>query len=165
MTEYEIIDAVCDSVNPILFLTAVGLVLKDLSKGVFIRARKTLVFLFAGLAFVYSLFFLDTRLNIWHSFGSDYSTHTAFAIAVSVAISVAVRSARWLIVVLFLYAMAMLYQAYHSILDIVTTSLVIGTPLMIARIRYARPVIKGVVNPDDLYDLSTRSREETQQKG
>jgi hypothetical protein len=137
MTEYEIIDAVCDSVSPILFFTAVGVGIATLHKKDYKKSGVIFGLLFGGLLFVYAILFLDVRIKIWESFGSDYSTHTAFVIATCIAISAGKRWAKWLLGVFFLYVLAMLYQQYHSLLDIVTTTLVIGGPLMLIR-KYCR---------------------------
>ncbi|WP_020405458.1 hypothetical protein [Hahella ganghwensis] len=134
MSEYEIIDAICDKVNPLLFLIVSGLLVKDLYRRELVRASVRFGFLFSGLLLVYGFMLLDSKLGIWESFGGDYSTHTAFAIAVCVAISISIQWAKWVIGTLLLYAIAMLYQGYHSILDVVTTSIIIGLPLILFRL-------------------------------
>ena len=133
MTAYEIIDFICDSVNPILFFVAIFLALAELTKRNFKASAVALSFLFASLGLVYGILFIDNKIKIWESFGSDYSTHTAFAIAVCVSISVIKKWNKWLLFVILLYALAMLYQRYHTILDIFSTSVIVAIPLVISR--------------------------------
>ncbi|MCG7876966.1 MAG: hypothetical protein AB2669_17560 [Candidatus Thiodiazotropha endolucinida] len=148
MTEYEIIDAICDSVNPILFFTAVGVGIAVLVKKNYKKAGVVFGLLFGGLLLVYGTLFVDTKLKIWESFGGDYSTHTAFAIAACIAISAGKHWVKWLIGVFCLYVVAMLYQQYHSVLDIVTTTLVIGGPLILIRKYCGSFLASGVANID-----------------
>ncbi|MEJ2693834.1 MAG: hypothetical protein P8166_12460 [Candidatus Thiodiazotropha sp.] len=134
MTEFEIIDTACDSVNPLLLLWAIGALFKDLYYRKPTRALATFALLLGGLLLVYATMFLDKKLAIWSFFEADYSTHTAFAIAVCIAITVSVEgAAKWAAILLFVYATAMLYQGYHSLLDIVSTAILIGLPLISAR--------------------------------
>lgn len=132
MTEYEIIDVICDSVNPILFFTALGIGGTNLFKRNFKSSVSVFGLLVGGLFLVYGMKYLDSRVRIWEYFGGDYSTHTAFAIAASVAISVGSSWGKLVFGIFVVYVIAMLYQEYHSVFDIVTTSVIIGTPLMLA---------------------------------
>jgi hypothetical protein len=133
MTEYEIIDAICDSVNPILFCVAVSIGISSLVKKNYKKAGVVFGLLFGSLLLVYATLFLDAKLKVWESFGGDYSTHTGFAMATCITISSEKHRIKWLVGVFFLYMVAMLYQQYHSILDIVTTTLVVGGPLFFFR--------------------------------
>ena len=133
MTEYEIIDALCDSVNPILFFIAIGVGIENLVKKKFKNTAIVFGLLLVGLLLVYGMLFVDIKLKIWEFFGSDYSTHTAFAIATCIAISTGKPWFKWLFMVLLVYVIAMLYQDYHSAWDIVLTSVVIGGPLLLIR--------------------------------
>lgn len=137
MTEYEIIDAICDSVNPILFFTALGIAGANLFKRNFKSSASVFGMLVGGLFLVYGIKYLDSLFKIWESFGGDYSTHTAFAIAASIAISAGSSLGRWMAGIFVVYVIAMLYQQYHSVLDIVTTGIVIGAPL-IAILKYCK---------------------------
>ena len=133
MTEHEIIDAICDSVNPILFFVAIGVGVSWVSKSKFQDAKLVFGFLIGGLLMVYGIQFLDSKFSIWRFFGGDYSTHTAFAIAASVSISVGTQWAKWLALLVTIYAVAMLHQKYHSIFDIASTAIIIGTPLVLIK--------------------------------
>jgi hypothetical protein len=148
MTEYEVIDALCDSVNPTLFIMAIGVGIAAMTKKDYKKARVVFGLLIIGLLLVYVTLFVDTKLKIWQSFGGDYSTHTAFAIAACIAISAGRQWTQWLIGVFFLYVAAMLYQQYHSVLDIVTTTMVIGGPLFLIRIKCDAFLVSGIANVD-----------------
>ncbi|OZG75178.1 hypothetical protein BTA51_01985 [Hahella sp. CCB-MM4] len=153
MSEYEIIDAICDKVNPLLFLLTTGLLINDLYSRTFPKARARIGFLLGGLVLVYGFLYLDNQFLIWASFGGDYSTHTAFAIAMGVSISITTRMTKWIIGALLLYSLVMLYQGYHSILDIVTTSIIVGLPLILVRLLIdSRNLSQGVEQiPDRSY--------------
>ena len=133
MTAFEIIDAICDSINPLLFFLALGVVITRLIQKNYQTASTVFMLLLGGLLLAYGILFIDNRADLWKSFGSDYSTHTAFAIATSIAIIAGTRWGKWLAILFSLYVIAMLYQDYHSVLDIVTTSLVVGAPLLLIR--------------------------------
>ena len=120
----------------------------ELVKKNYKKAEVVFGLLFGGLLLVYGMLFVDTKLKIWESFGGDYSTHTAFAIAACIAISAGKHWAKWLIGVFCLYVVAMLYQQYHSVLDIVTTTLVIGGPLILIRKYCGSFLAPGVANID-----------------
>jgi hypothetical protein len=125
---YETLDTIADSVNPALACLALifpwldrEAIRKKGSKWSF-WARTLL-----SLAVVYALMFTDNRLHFWPSLGLDYSTHTAFAVAV--VTSIGAMNYRWLfflVPVLVAYAGLMMYQGYHSLMDILTTALVIA---------------------------------------
>ena len=71
--------------------------------------------------------FADERFGLWSGLGLDYSTHTAFAVAIITSVSAMNR--RWLFVlapVLLAYAALMIYLGYHSLLDILAAALVIA---------------------------------------
>lgn len=130
MTSYEVIDAVCDSVSPVLFFIALGLLLKQTRTGLG-RARAGLLFLLAGLGLVYGFMYLDKALGLWASFGGDYSTHTAFALVVSLSIVWSSNKKLLTWVVFGIYLALMRYQQYHSFLDMGTTILAVGLPLVL----------------------------------
>jgi small-conductance mechanosensitive channel len=66
--------------------------------------------------------FIDNMVGIWPSFGLDYSTHTAVSLSIALSLCVLVLKARTIMACTFLmYMLLMLYQEYHTALDIVTT--------------------------------------------
>ncbi|MFC1337537.1 MAG: hypothetical protein G8D89_18330 [gamma proteobacterium symbiont of Clathrolucina costata] len=129
MTPYEIIDAICDAINPILFFTTVALLIRALLRKEYKKAMIGGGFLISGLLLVYGIMFLDNRMVVWESVGGDYSTHTAFAVAVLLSINLAIGKGKALLSILAIYILLMLYQQYHSLFDIVTTVIVVGLPL------------------------------------
>lgn len=147
MTTYEIIDALCDSINPILFFTSIGFLIKQLMKKKYKKAGLCFGFLLASLALVYGVLFIDAKFGLWSSFGSDYSTHTAFALAVCMTLSLCTNATKILIGVLVVYIALMLYQQYHSLLDIITTVVAIGAPLFVARIFVSRLIDRDTTKP------------------
>lgn len=133
MTEYEIIDAICDSVNPILLLLAVGFIVRDFIQRVFSRAVHATVLFIIGVIWVYGMLFVDNTYHLWPMINSDYSTHTAVIVALCITLH---TSSGWVITwltILGLYSVAMLYQEYHTVLDIVSTAVFIGVPLLFVK--------------------------------
>jgi len=133
VTEYQIIDAVCDSVNPILLAVSIGLLLSQAIKRQCKRAFVGFGFLVIGLGLVYGIQALDSKFLLWSAFGGDYSTHTAFAVAVSFSIAFSINKSLQIIGVLVIYMAAMLYQQYHSVFDMVSTLVTIGVPLLMLK--------------------------------
>lgn len=126
MSTYEILDAIADSYNPLLF---VGYVIFSViywrrgDKGASIRG-------FSGIVIAYCLMFIDSTLGLWKSLDLDYSTHTAVAVALIVfhvhKRSLSSAPAISFMASLLAYCALMVYQEYHSVLDIVSTALVIA---------------------------------------
>lgn len=125
---YENLDAIADLVNPITGLLAIGVALVPIaSKAWSISAKRICAFII-GMLVTYGLMILDKKLNIWSIFGLDYSTHTAFALATLLFLSFTLRK-YWLLwcSILICYSVLMLYQGYHTIGDISTTALAVGS--------------------------------------
>ena len=124
----ETLDTIADSVNPGSYA------LRSSARGLTERrfAIKVPAWYFwartlASVVVVYAVMYTDNRLGLWPRLGLDYSTHTAFAVAIIT--SLAVVSFRWLfflIPCLIGYAGLMLYLGYHTMVDILTTALVIA---------------------------------------
>lgn len=121
--DHQLLDAIADAINPSL------LVLALIAPWVQTR-RPPWIFwwcTFLSLVVVYVIQFADHQLMLWPRLGLDYSTHTAFAVAVIV--SLGAFDKRWFVVllpVLVVYAGLMMYLGYHSLADILTAALVIG---------------------------------------
>lgn len=131
MTTYEILDAIADSYNPLLFIGYV------IFAGVYWRRGDRLAAVkgFAGILVAYALMFTDNALHIWASLGLDYSTHSAVALAL-VGFHLHKRpwsspAAMGLFTSLLLYYALMVYQQYHTVMDILTTAIIVG-PLVAA---------------------------------
>lgn len=134
--DYETLDKIADAYVPLLavaFLGGItGLALnKPNERQVLLR-----VFLFfVGLLLVsYGLMSLDNALGIWPAAGLDYSTHTAVALTLVLSLCVLARQF-WkpLASSFVLYALLMLYQKYHTVLDILSTMV----PILLAALTLA----------------------------
>lgn len=82
-----------------------------------------------SLIVVYSVKYADDSLVLWPRIGLDYSTHTAFAVAIIVPLAMLGRA--WAVgigAVFASYAILMMYFHYHTLTDIVTTAGVIAAP-------------------------------------
>lgn len=132
MSTYEKLDMIADSVNPILALLTLGsLVFNYILKG-----RKAgninLGYCLLAVACVYLLRALDDKFKWWLGFGLDYSTHTALSLTLTVCLSrlwSAFKVGWWII--WLLYLILMLYQKYHGVMDILTTTIALAIPLFI----------------------------------
>lgn len=138
MTTYEVIDAICDAVNPVLFLSALGMVGYFLLKKKYKYSASIGVGIVFGLFVTYGMLFVDTKMQIWESMGMDYSTHTAFAFAMCSVLGVFLNRPVVIAVILCGYIAAMLYQKYHTVSDISTTLLVLAVLVLPFHIQLKR---------------------------
>lgn len=127
---YEQWDMIADSYTPLLF------VLYIVFSIIYFRAGDRAAPLkgFVGILICYAIMIADNFFGIWKVFSLDYSTHSAVAFALvyfhlhrrkllspsAIAFSTS----------LILYYALMLYQQYHTAVDIVST-LVIVVPLVL----------------------------------
>ncbi len=126
---YEQLDAIADSYIPvllILFLLGLGRnayrLWPDYRASVF-----SLLYLLGLLIISYGLMFFDNAVRLWPALGLDYSTHTAVALSLVFALCTLFQKQwKWLAASMLAYAGLMLYQEYHSVLDILSTGLVIS---------------------------------------
>jgi hypothetical protein len=84
--------------------------------------------LIATTLIVYGLMFLDNKFKLWEMFGSDFSTHTATALRLTIYIYFQTHFLllkRSVCAVFLLYCALMVYQQYHTPLDIVSTAMVV----------------------------------------
>ena len=133
MLSYEILDTIADSVNPALFLITLIVIGKTMVSRRWRLAGMQVLSMLAGLFFAYGLMMTDNRLKIWPAFGLDYSTHTAVAILLVVFLTIYVKKFTTLwIGILLAYFVLILYQKYHSLSDILTTSLAVTAPIALA---------------------------------
>lgn len=128
MPSYETLDNIADAYNPVLFALSLIYAVFYFRRGDRLAGLKGIL----GLFICYFILWLDNQLRIWPQFALDYSTHTAVAFAFtyfllhkrdknnSFSICLAVS--------LLAYFALMLYQQYHTLLDILSTLLII-TPL------------------------------------
>src|SRR5258706_7884159 len=94
MNTYRILDAIADSVNPLLAIVALAVP--------FVRRprilRATIAYYLctgAAMAFVYLVRAIDDHYRLWASFRLDYSTDSAFPASLLVSVSAFHR--RWLL--------------------------------------------------------------------
>lgn len=126
--DYETLDKIADAYTPLLliiFLTGFCIRLKQAWPVYLLAATYMFRFLLL-IAFSYGLMFLDNSLGIWPAIGLDYSTHTAVALALVICLVDVFPKARWLSIgSMFAYVGLMLYQQYHSLLDILSTGIIV----------------------------------------
>lgn len=123
---YAQLDAIADLYNPLLLLCSLAFIARSLYKYGIRRAAAQLLVAFISLLIVYGMMGLDNQLRLWPRWGLDYSTHTAFALALVLFLWVCGKY-RWLWPCTFVaYLVLMVYQGYHSPADIVTTIAVVG---------------------------------------
>jgi hypothetical protein len=126
---WETLDAIADSVNPVLGIVALvwpWLVWRDSWRRAALSVASTLL----SVGFAYFVAALDARYGWWPSVEMDFSTHTAVAVALVVSLC-AIRPSLWFawVAVLCGYVVLMLHQDYHTLKEIVTTAAVIAPPL------------------------------------
>lgn len=123
MTEYEILDAVADAYNPILLIGSIGILIYSIAQKNSLYSNQTKEFVLIGLV-VYGWFYLDKIFGIWSLFNLDYSTHTAAGFSLTFYLFINSKHLRNFVWVFFIaYLILILYQQYHTVLDILTTLL------------------------------------------
>jgi len=125
MSKYEILDLVADSYNPSILLIALVLSLRVLREKEILRALQNVGMLLITIVPVYALILIDKKAELWLSMGLDYSTHTALAAVITIYIAKETKYALQIIASTALYIGLMLYQEYHTLMDIVSTLVVI----------------------------------------
>ena len=133
MTEYSFIDGVLDTYNPLLFVISLIIGARKIIKRQTHKVVRLVAMMAVSFGYVYGMYFLDKHMQIWTSFGLDYSTHTAFAIAVSMTICSVKQWVEVLMILFCFYVVGMLFMDFHTVEDIVATSVVIAIPLFIAQ--------------------------------
>ncbi|OPX54201.1 hypothetical protein SAMN02745127_03157 [Oceanospirillum multiglobuliferum] len=89
------------------------------------QLKQTLKFLFYSTLLMFVCSAIDLLLNIWPSFGLDFSTHTAITLPFFFVFSRRPSGAVALVAIplLLSYYLLMIKLNYHSAMDILTTSL------------------------------------------
>ena len=92
-------------------------------------------------AFIYVVMFLDNSVGIWFAFNLDYSTHTAIAL-VFIGYFLVYRSKLRGVMVLSLvgYAALMMYQKYHTLTDIITTTVCVMPVILLCQYKFSEMV-------------------------
>ena len=130
MLSYEVLDRIADSYTPILLIAFIIFSIIYYKRGDRLAGLKGLL----GTLVCYLIMWLDNHLEIWPSISLDYSTHSSVAFSL-VYFLIHKRDSRnpasiGIIVSLVFYYLLVLYQQYHTVLDIVST-LVVVIPLII----------------------------------
>lgn len=126
---YEQLDIIADSYIPILFLCTLAFIIKSTIDNGPRSTSASILATFISILAVYSLMFLDVKYQIWSSFNADYSTHTALALVFIVFFGFKNKFVMCTSIFSFIsYCILMLYQKYHTFIDIASTSLTL-TPL------------------------------------
>jgi hypothetical protein len=123
---YEQLDFIADSYIPLLFIVTSIAMVKGIADNGLSQMYGHITATLSSIVIAYGVMFLDIRFNIWPAFESDYSTHTAlslvfvsyFLLRSKVQMCIAVTS-------LIAYFILMVYQQYHTVTDIISTSLVL----------------------------------------
>lgn len=83
-----------------------------------------------SIVIVYAVMALNKVVGLWPHFGLDYSTHTAIALVFVVYFLFKGKAlAVFALISMLMYAALMVYQGYHSVLDISSTAVVVA-PLL-----------------------------------
>ena len=92
------------------------------------------------VAVVYLIKTVEGHFDIWKSFGGDYSTHSALAMALVIPLCFLECSRRVLALGVFVaYEVLIVLLGFHSVLDIVSTLLVV-VPLLFLCWKMWRPL-------------------------
>lgn len=135
---YDTLDAIADSYIPLLLILFLTGFVKNLYQ-LWPNYRApvlSLLYLISLLVITYGLMFFDNAARIWPAIGLDYSTHTAVALSLVFALCQAFPMLwKWFVLSMLAYAGLMLYQEYHSFLDICSTAIgLAGCALVIKRL-------------------------------
>ncbi|HHS99970.1 MAG TPA: hypothetical protein ENK73_03850 [Thiomicrospira sp.] len=126
MLTYQQWDLIADSYIPVLATFTLVLLLQQSKQPGTKYGLINLFHLVLSIVFIYLMMFIDQTFELWPSFGLDYSTHTALALVFVIFIGLNnVKCCIASCLSMFMYAGLMIYQEYHSVLDILTTALVV----------------------------------------
>jgi hypothetical protein len=124
--DYETLDTVADLYVPFLAVLCGVVIGKRAWSHDWGKAKMAILFFIYGLVVTYGLMLLDDWFELWPKAGLDYSTHTAIAICLAAVLMFLVQSLSWLLgLSLVGYGLLMLYQNYHTVADILTTSIAV----------------------------------------
>lgn len=149
--DFETLDRICDTVNPLMFLWVAALIIRLGWREGWRAGVLACGFLLAVLLVVYATRLVDNHFQLWPMFAADYSTHTAFVLAMAVCLFR--LSGRWLpwLVVVLLYLVAMDYQHYHTWLDMISTALWCGAWFWLLHQRWPlKPAPAAATDPSHL---------------
>ncbi|VUD65053.1 hypothetical protein TDB9533_03467 [Thalassocella blandensis] len=129
LLSYDQWDAIADAYIPSLLLFSVATLISQ-HKRVKNQDWRTGLqhggILLVGAAFVYCCMWLDSVFGVWRAMGGDFSTHTALSLWCILFLVWQVHNGWNKILLLtswLLYLVLMYLQRYHSIFDMLSTSL------------------------------------------
>ncbi|WP_318444772.1 hypothetical protein [Photobacterium leiognathi] len=127
---------IADVYTPMIALACFISILRLMLKGSMQQGLIRLGLVILSTIFIYTMMFIDNILHIWPAFGLDYSTHTAIAL-VFVAYFIVYKSRLMylMLISMFSYALIMVHQHYHTVADILTTTVFILPVLLIIQSR------------------------------
>lgn len=129
---YEQWDAIADAYIPLLLIITLLFIVRDVIRKGIGQTIGSIIALVISIVIAYAIMFIDIALNIWPSFESDYSTHTALALVFVCYFSLRIKAQMITVVTsLLAYFGLMVYQQYHTVLDILSTTLVL-LPLLLS---------------------------------
>jgi len=136
MLTYQQLDVLADSYIPVLLVIClICLVMESIKLG-FKRKLNESCSLIIAIILVYMLMALDNHFRIWPSFGLDYSTHTALSLVFVIYLSSKSMPLLVFSLLSFLfYVLLMLYQEYHTLADIISTSAILLLPFWVLLFR------------------------------
>ncbi|OBT13418.1 hypothetical protein A9264_07045 [Vibrio sp. UCD-FRSSP16_10] len=125
---------IADLYTPLLIVCSVWLLYLSPAS----RRQSSMKAMVICIAIVYISMAMDEWLSIWPSFGADYSTHSAIALAL--VVHIVIKSpwlAKWIAVSsLFAYLQLMHHQQYHTYLDMISTLLYLLPMLVVTWLRF-----------------------------
>ncbi len=126
---FRIFDGIADATNILLFVwLLVVLIMGTRSRAIGAPAWLASVL---SIAVVYIVKAIDGKLDLWERLGADYSTHSALAAALVVSLCFLAPSRRAVALGVFAaYELLIFLLGFHSMLDIVTT-LIVVVPVMV----------------------------------
>ena len=134
------LDQIADAYTPLLLLLA----LLDLVFRWRNNDKLHSLKLMSAVVVVYGWMLADTRFQLWHSLGLDYSTHTAAALALVIVIALGKRLTVKipLAVSLVVYGCLMRTLGYHTWADMLATAAIIGLCILpVIFLRAKEPLI------------------------
>jgi len=125
---YETLDRIADAYIPILAIVYLLYMIYSASKRKW-KDVGNLVFIFLlGMIVAYGFMITDNHFKIAEKFSLDYSTHTAVSLVLVLMLTLKLNRYKWMWILSFVgYALLMLYQRYHTILDILITGILVGS--------------------------------------
>ncbi|WP_299003525.1 hypothetical protein [uncultured Shewanella sp.] len=136
---YQEWDFVADTYIPLLGVFFTVSMINVARNKDWMSLRQSITGVLLSTGFIYGLMWLDNIMNIWPRLGLDYSTHTALALVFVVYFSRQSTTKRLLATSsMLLYCLLMLYQQYHSIMDMLTTSIITLPILYLIQLRTSK---------------------------